>query len=212
MMNKRLLLAVTIATILGMGCSGTELEPIGPTSTPAAITAAPTTTAPTAPAPTATPAGTSRLRSTRDGVTPNTSDVGGVKVTLLTMKVADFSEYVQAADQQSKGLLATKTAEGIVTIGQIEVRVENATAGKLSLYPDQGTVVVGNEQVDVDLLLSGEIGGDYFPGVVKEAKVFFFLKRTAAVDVREVLYSVDAPFSTETFRRLGADYLIRVPF
>jgi hypothetical protein len=99
---------------------------------------------------------------------------------------------------------------GAVTIGQIEIRVENTTGQKISIYPDQGTIVAGSEQVKVELFLSaGDVGGDYFPGVIQEGRILFFLKRTPASAVESVLYAIRGPSLTDVFTRLGPDIEMR---
>jgi hypothetical protein len=96
-----------------------------------------------------------------------------------------------------------------VTIGQIEISVQNLSNERKSLYPDQAIVVVGNEQVETSFFLSDDLGGEYFPGVLKEGKVVFFLERTSYADVRNVLYAVDSPFG-DTFDFDAPDFELSI--
>jgi hypothetical protein len=130
----------------------------------------------------------------------------GVVITVHRVAVASFQEFYAASDEAGRRALDTfGDAEGALTIGQIELSIENASGSRRTVYPNQGTVVVGNEQVDVSLFLSDDIGGEYFPGVVKEGRVLFFLKRLAYTDVASVLYVVGYPFG-ETFNFAAQDY------
>jgi hypothetical protein len=137
------------------------------------------------------------LKSTREtqGTTALTS--GGLTISVTRLTVADYKEYYAAQDSATKrDLDFSDETNGAVTIGQIYLKVENKNSTRVSIFPDQGTVVIGSEQVEIDFFSSDDLGGEYFPGVVKEGKVSFFLKRTPAAQVTNVLYAVDSPFST----------------
>lgn len=131
---------------------------------------------------------------------------GNVSISAAVV-VADYQDYVARLSAEEKRRLSifSTDVEGAKTIGLLYVRVENKTNGKISVYPDQGTVVVGTEQVKVQLFSSDRVGGEFFPGVIKEGAIPFFLKRTTAAEVKTVTYAVDGPFG-ESFSRLGPDY------
>jgi hypothetical protein len=88
------------------------------------------------------------------------------------------------------------------TMGIIILEVINTTNKKISVYPNQGTVIAGSEQVDVDIWLSEDVGGDFFDGVKKEGGVVFGLKQADVLALDSVRYVVSAPVETDTFTSL----------
>jgi hypothetical protein len=137
------------------------------------------------------------LRTTRESQGPTALMSGGIAITVTRLVVADYKEYYAAQDTATKrDLDFSDETDGAVTIGQIYLKVENKNSTRESIYPDQGTVVVGSEQVEIDFFSSDDVGGEYFPGVIKEGKVSFFLKRTPVAQVTDVLYVVDSPFTS----------------
>lgn len=66
----------------------------------------------------------------------------------------------------------------------VKFLVENTTDGKFTTYPDQATLVTSTgEQVEADLLLSDNLGGDIHEGVIKEGDVIFYLERGEAESI-----------------------------
>ena len=51
-------------------------------------------------------------------------------------------------------------------------RLNNKTGGLISFHPNQGTLVIGNEQVDANLFVSdGDVGGEIRDGVEREGTI-----------------------------------------
>lgn len=99
-----------------------------------------------------------------------------------------------------------------VKIGEIVVRknevvvgmtVTNASQHKLSFYPDQGNVVVGNLQLDANLLLTeGSVSGDIEPGVAKEGVIHFSAPAGKNLDpnqVKQVKLNLGKVFDNDAF-------------
>jgi hypothetical protein len=151
------------------------------------------------------------LSSRREASGPVSANSGGVRITIDRLVVAGFPEFVAANEDDDLAFwLESEDYDDAITIGWFELTVENSTDGKITVYPGQGTVVVGTEQVDTDFFLSDDLGGDYFAGVVKEGRVFFVLTRLEPSEVGEVLLFIDAPWESATFDDLGPDYELRI--
>jgi hypothetical protein len=128
---------------------------------------------------------------------------GGIKVQVARVLIAEKSAY--AADK-FKG----KVFEDKDVVVEIIFIVTNSTDKKAAVYPDQGTVIVGSEQVDLrSYMFSGkvgeDIGGDIFPGVTRIGGLWFGLKRTALPDLQKLVITFNGPVG-ESFTKLGDDY------
>jgi hypothetical protein len=110
---------------------------------------------------------------------------------ILSQMPADLSTFL---DVESTSLF-----------GSISVVVTNTTTGKINIHPDMGTIVVGSEQVQGQVYFGNDVGGEFFPSVVKEGDVVFVLKRTTWEQIKNgiaLIYEIDAP-SNETFQMLS---------
>lgn len=134
-------------------------------------------------------------------------DRGGIVIRIKMIAIGDFAAL--DTDVQ-EGLLMMSYWEDAKYIGGISIQVENTTKKTANLYPDQGTVVVGTEQIDVDLFSSDSVGGEIFAGVVKEGLIMFALKAVDISTVDTMRYIVSGP-SDEEFSRLGEDYDFTIP-
>jgi hypothetical protein len=67
----------------------------------------------------------------------------------------------------------------------VKMTVENTSSDKkYTTYPDQATLVTSTgEQVDADLWVSDDVGGDFYEGVVKQGNIIFYLERGNAADI-----------------------------
>ncbi len=89
------------------------------------------------------------------------------------------------------------TVNGLkVVIGEVKVEekrilvgmtIKNETNDKLSFYPDQGNVVVGNMQLDANMFMTeGKVSGDIQPGVEKSGVVVFMAPEGKTLSPKEV--------------------------
>ncbi len=150
------------------------------------------------------------LGSVRDTTGLQAVVSSGVSITILRLAVADYSEFYDdqdAAGQRSLDSFSETAAA--VTVGQIEITVENHNDQRVNLYPDKGTVIVGNESVVVSLFRSEAIGGEYLPGTLKHGRVFFFLRHTPVSQIESVTYAVDGA-SSETLSSFGFSFRVHV--
>lgn len=107
-----------------------------------------------------------------------------------TQKADDGTKTVDASSQQV-------TAQGLkVGLGDIKIKenkiqvglnVNNTTDGVLHFYPDQGSAVIGDLQLDANMFLTdGDVSGDIQGGVKKEAVLEFLAPKGKTIDVKTV--------------------------
>jgi hypothetical protein len=133
------------------------------------------------------------LDSTRKTPSPLTIEAGGVKITASRVSVADYDELYETADDKVRQALdGASEAKDAVTVGLIELSVENASGASLS-YDPRGSVIVGNEHVTFSPPFSSDLSGEYAPGLTKRGLLIFFLKTLPATSVSEVVYVLAAP-------------------
>lgn len=98
-----------------------------------------------------------------------------------------------------------------VTILTLQVEVENTSEETNSIYPNQGTVVTNTkEQVECDLFLSEDVGGDFIGQVVKKGDIFFILDSDPE-EITDVKYIISAPHD-ENFDTIGEDITFELSF
>lgn len=92
------------------------------------------------------------------------------------------------------------------TVLALNMTVENTTDDTLAFYPDQSTLIVGNQQVEAHFFLSEQVGGDFIGNVVKDGVVMYetSLSKDEVEALGEVRYVVDGPHD-EDFERVGDD-------
>lgn len=82
------------------------------------------------------------------------------------------------------GLGDIKISEDKIEVG---VNLKNTTDKKLSFYPDQGKLVVGDMQLDANMFMtSGKIGGDVEGGVKQDAVLVFPAPEGKKIDVKSI--------------------------
>lgn len=118
----------------------------------------------------------------------------------VVMRVKDVTVLPTSFLRQYKGSLdlgwqkvyQASVIERVITIGIIDIEVENAGDIPISIYPRQGEVETSGERVHLELCPS-EFGGSMQPKARVEGKVFFFLKRRKYSDIPWIRYSTGAP-------------------
>ena len=131
-------------------------------------------------------------------------DSGGVVIEIARFVLADKS----AIPDMDFSLVSSFDDKPIVA--EIIFKVTNTTQQTLSVYPDQGTVVVGGEQIDLTeymmLATFGDsVGGEIFPGVTKIGGIWFGIKRSTLPEIQNVIITFGGP-SDSNFSSIGSDY------
>lgn len=63
--------------------------------------------------------------------------------------------------------------DGLANLIAVHMTIENTSDDTLSIYPNQSTLIANKKQVDSDIFMSAEVGGDFYGNVEKEGLVFF---------------------------------------
>jgi hypothetical protein len=111
-----------------------------------------------------------------------------------------------------KGSMKEMFESDVANYIQVDVKVENTTDETISFYPDQATITTNTgEQVNSELMMSDDVGGDFIGKIKKEGSVFFFLEKSKAEDIEWVRLLIDAPHN-ENLESLGEPIDIKVEF
>lgn len=92
--------------------------------------------------------------------------------------------------------------------------IRNESGKTLSLYPDQGTVLIGSYQVEMgwetmNLLGYDSVGGDIYDGVVKVGGFWIPAPRLQLEDVETVVFRFDAAHD-DSYENVGDDWIFEI--
>ncbi len=124
---------------------------------------------------------------------------------LIANKEAAEKEFGYDFDQAE--ILVDKTV-----VIEIIYKVTNNAGEAIAIYPDQATVIVGSEQVDLsEYMLSGtrvgeNIGGDIYPGVTAIGGVWFGVKRSPLDDINNITIIISPPVASDDWQALGEEF------
>jgi len=171
-----------------------------PTYTPYPTAAKPTEI----PTPAATPTteGGGALKYTVD----YEQDRGGVIIRITMVSIAPIEAVL--ADKESGAYFKEYADEGIKTIGGMKLEVKNTTDKTVNVYPDQGKLVIGDEQIDLGhfMFYSDDVGGEILAGIAKEGVMVFGSKRSLPEDIHKMRYVVSAPIDEKWDNLSDEDY------
>jgi hypothetical protein len=171
--------------------------------------AAPTAPAPVAKAVTPTPAATSEINIPKIiDSTDQVQDRGGVLLMVEGAGLFDWAAGQKLDDEWVKAIKDARPFLGAQALGSLSVVVTNTTGGKVNLYPGQGVVVVGSEQIELTSfgLYGDDVDGTLFPGVTKKGVILFALKNTPWSRVSsgsDMTLEVGAPVDSESYKKLA---------
>lgn len=99
-------------------------------------------------------------------------------------KTVDASKQSTEAAGMKVALGEVKVAADKISVG---INLENTTSDALSFFPDQGHVVIGDMQLDANLLMTtGDIGGEVQGGVKQDGVIEFLAPDSKQIDVASV--------------------------
>lgn len=90
-------------------------------------------------------------------------DWNGLKISIDNVKIVKFNTQEEADEFEAEG-------EGAIGVNFI---VENNSDFDLDTYPDQATMVVNGQQIEANMFMSDNVGGEILSGVQKEGIVTF---------------------------------------
>ena len=123
---------------------------------------------------------------------PAALDSGGLVIEIGRVLLAEQGtfddEFLQGPYFQDKPVIA-----------EVIFVVRNNSGQTMSVFPDQGLVVVNGEQVDLyEASLNGRIGetvgGEILSGVTKIGGLWFGLRRSSLEDIKSMSIIISAPF------------------
>lgn len=130
-----------------------------------------------------------------------TQTTGPMNLTISAAQVATI-EPVEEYKELFNG-------QDIVTVVTATMAAENTLDETISWYPNQATLVTDTgQQVDADIWLSGDVGGDFLGKVKKDGDVIWVLKHDEAI--KNVKIHIGAPHNAN-FDNVGEDLAIDIP-
>jgi hypothetical protein len=100
-------------------------------------------------------------------------------------EVKDFNAAVsQTVNGLNINIAEIKIEKDKVSIG---MNVENPTQQKLTFYPDQGSIVIGDMQLDANTFMgTGDVSGDVNAGVKRDGVIVFTVPEGKQLDIASV--------------------------
>lgn len=102
--------------------------------------------------------------------------------------------------------------DGTETLLALEMTVSNDAGEEVNVYANQGTIQVGREQVDADIIFSDSFAGEMRDGVDDDGQVIWQLSAPFDDVMGEgaLDYVASAPSSNETYESVAADIELTV--
>lgn len=131
--------------------------------------------------------------------------------------VDDGSKKVDASNQTADAV-GLKVSLGEVKIlkdkVQVGINVENTKDSLVTFYPDQGSAVIGDMQLEANMFLTdGDVSGDIQGGVKKEAVLEFLVpegKEIDVKDVKEIKFMFGDVFDDKSFDTKDVTFTVQV--
>lgn len=97
-----------------------------------------------------------------------------------------------------------------VTTIVINMTLENTSDDTVSVYPEQATLTTNTgEQIEAELFLSDQIGGEFI-GKVKKSGNILFVAKSQPKDITSIKYILDGPHDQE-LNKLADRYTVEIP-
>ena len=149
------------------------------------------------------------IKLENDGVSGEAQDKDGMKKDpIITNKslnrlftTGDFEITVNGAqvsvisvqDEDVASLLNIEIGQEYVLLG-IDITVENTSDKDESINPEMSTITTNTkEQIDSLVLLSDDVGGDYYGNVIKEGQIFFICSKSSIDELNHIKWRIDSP-------------------
>lgn len=128
-------------------------------------------------------------------------EVGGIKYNFREIQISD----IKLETEQAASMFDAKKGEEVVSV-VFNTEIENTQDKDVDFFIDQAKLITNTkQQVESDVLLSDDIGGELLGKVKKEGNIVYVLKNTKAKDLKTLELRIDAPVDSETYDKLGDD-------
>jgi hypothetical protein len=138
---------------------------------------------------------------------------GGLEIQLVRVLCMD-SEYFRNLQDMSVAEYS-ETYGDTPTMCEFVLEINNTADGQRTIYPDQGTVIIGDEQVELNPFdiegIKGleDVSGDLYPGVRRVGGFWFGINRSTWDQITNITYVIDAPVD-EDWNRQGEDFRFEI--
>lgn len=120
---------------------------------------------------------------------------------------AKWSDDFKGLKSEIKKVVVSDQAPGFDDEGEeiitsavgVKFKMENTTDGQFTTYPNQAELVTSTgEQIEADLWVSDDLGGEIDKGVIKEGDIVWYLDRGEAESIEWIKMKWDAYKGKET--------------
>jgi hypothetical protein len=132
---------------------------------------------------------------------PAAIENGGVVISIARLLIAEKTAF-------NADFLKEPYYDDKPVIAEIIFIVQNESSQIMNVFPDQGCVDVGGEQVDLSTtptVVGDYLGGEILPGFNKVGGFWFGFKRTALDEIQNMEIVIAAPFDNFS-NTLGQEY------
>lgn len=221
---KKSLVALAILVLVLAACGPAQVETIRETvvtiqvpatvevpvvvtqEVPVTVIVVPTARATTAPTPAPTSEAVPEIAA--NYVVSQTQ--GGVTISIVRVVCGD-RDYLAP----KVGLDKSSEFDNVKTACEFILEVKNASGHTIHIYPDQGQVVIGDEQIEPltdyhgSITSMEDISGEIKDGVRRVGGFWFGVRRTAWNEIARIGFYVGAAVD-ESFKRLGDDFSFEI--
>jgi hypothetical protein len=136
---------------------------------------------------------------------PAAIESGGVSIQigrlLIAQKTAFNDEFLREPYYQDKPVVV-----------EIIFIVKNNSGQIMNVFPDQGYITVGGEQVDLystPSIIGDYVGGEILPGITKIGGFWFGFRRTTLDEIQSMDILIAAPFDS-AYNTTGSEYYFQI--
>jgi len=137
---------------------------------------------------------------------------GGMEIEIIRILFAD-KKYTEK-ETGGKFSDCSQLFDGVNTLGEIMLRVTNNSNKILTIYPWQGIILIGNEQINpieyhCQIYNMEYTDGEIYPGITRIGGFWFGIRRSTWDEINKVKYIIDAP-SDEDYTDVGEDFQFEI--
>jgi hypothetical protein len=133
---------------------------------------------------------TSEQPTTTQTTSPTTSnDETKAPETPEPTPTVDDSKKFNAAVSQTVNGLKINIAEVMIEKDKVSIgmNIENTTKQKLTFYPDQGSIIIGDMQLEANMFMgTGDLSGDINSSVKKDGIIVFTVPEGKELDIQSI--------------------------
>ncbi len=140
-----------------------------------------------------------------------TQEIGGLVIEITRVLFSDKDVII------SRGISFDENEkyDEYDVVGEVIFTVINTTDKVITAYPDQATVVINDEQIDLwewslYSSIGEDVGGDIFPGVTLIGGSWFGINRSQVPEINKMIISFGAPYDSESYDSLGSDFYFEI--